>query len=149
MNKYCQVECCTILPCQCKGSPRVLVDLWTSDGLSTAMWDQFDFAAQCTYNNNNAMVFPGQPGQTGRPTRRINHSGIYWSLRWRGGRGISWTICKSFALHSRQITTSTPHLSVFTGRMLFLQPNQQCQSTEGQTAHIQTRYYDTCHRFYM
>jgi len=24
-----------------------------------------------------------------------------------------------------------PHLSFFTGRMLFLPPNQQCQSTEG------------------
>jgi len=31
----------------------------------------------------------------------------------------------------RQLTTSTPHHSVFIGRMLFLTPNQQCQSTEG------------------
>jgi len=31
----------------------------------------------------------------------------------------------------RQITTPTPHRSIFTGRMLFLTPNQQCQSTEG------------------
>jgi len=28
--------------------------------------------------------------------------------------------------------TPTPHLSIFTGLMLFLTPNQQCQSTEGQ-----------------
>jgi len=48
-----------------------------------------------------------------------------------GGSGISWTICKSFAPHSRQITTPAPHHSVFTGRMPFLPPNQQCQSTEG------------------
>jgi len=27
--------------------------------------------------------------------------------------------------------TSTPHHSIFTGEMLFLTPNQQCQSTEG------------------
>jgi len=27
--------------------------------------------------------------------------------------------------------TSTPPLSFFTGRMPFLPPNQQCQSTEG------------------
>ena len=46
------------------------------------------------------------------------------------GSGISWAICKS-ALHSRQITTSAPHHSVFTGRMPFLPPNQQRQSTEG------------------
>jgi len=49
-----------------------------------------------------------------------------------GGNGISWTICKSFAPHSRQITTPVPHHSIFfTGQMLFLMPNQQCQSTEG------------------
>jgi len=34
------------------------------------------------------------------------------------------------APHSRQITTPTPHQSIFTGWMLFLTPNQQCQSTE-------------------
>ena len=44
--------------------------------------------------------------------------------------GISWAICKS-APRSRQITTPAPHHSVFTGRMPFLPPNQQRQSTEG------------------
>jgi len=38
--------------------------------------------------------------------------------------GISWTICKQSASRSRQITTSTPHHSIFTGRMLFLTPNR-------------------------
>jgi len=33
---------------------------------------------------------------------------------------ISWTICKQSAPCCRQITTSTPHHSIFTGRMLFL-----------------------------
>ena len=46
------------------------------------------------------------------------------------GRGISWTTCKQSAPGSRQITTAAPHHSIFTGRMLFLTPNQQCQSTE-------------------
>ena len=46
------------------------------------------------------------------------------------GSGISWTICKQSAPGSRQITTPTPHHSIFTGRVLFLTPNQQCQSTE-------------------
>jgi len=45
-----------------------------------------------------------------------------------GCSGISWTICKQSAPHSRQITT--PHHSIFTGQMLFLPPNQQRQSTE-------------------
>jgi len=48
------------------------------------------------------------------------------------GSGISWDICKS-APRCRQITTPAPDHSVFTGRMPFLQPNQQCQSTEGIT----------------
>ena len=48
-----------------------------------------------------------------------------------GGDGISWTICKSFAARSRQITMSVPHHSVFTSQMPFLLPNKQCQSTEG------------------
>jgi len=46
------------------------------------------------------------------------------------GSGISWAICKS-APRSRQMTTPAPHHSVFTGRMTFLPPNQQRQSTEG------------------
>ena len=49
------------------------------------------------------------------------------------GSGISWAVCKS-APRSRQITTPAPHHSVFTGRMPFLLPNQQRQSTEGTCA---------------
>ena len=45
--------------------------------------------------------------------------------------GISWTTCKHSAPRSRQITTPTPHQSMFTGRTLFLTPNQQCQNNEG------------------
>jgi len=48
-----------------------------------------------------------------------------------GCSGISWTIRKQSAPRSRQITTQTPHHSIFTGQMLFLTPSQQCQSTEG------------------
>jgi len=45
---------------------------------------------------------------------------------------ISWVICKS-APRSRQITTPAPHPTThfFTGRMPFVTPNQQRQSTEG------------------
>ena len=46
------------------------------------------------------------------------------------GSGISWAMYKS-APCSRQMTTSAPHHSVFTGRMPFLPPNQQRQSTGG------------------
>jgi len=43
------------------------------------------------------------------------------------GSGISWTICKQSAPHSSRKTTLTPHRSTFTGRMLFLTPNQQIE----------------------
>ena len=46
------------------------------------------------------------------------------------GSGISWAVCKS-APRCRQITTPAPHRSVFTGRMPFLPPNQQRQTTGG------------------
>jgi len=48
-----------------------------------------------------------------------------------GCNGISRTICKQSAPRSRHITTPTRHYSIFTGRMLFLTPNQQCQGNEG------------------
>jgi len=54
-----------------------------------------------------------------------NHSEFYWSKRRWGGSDISWTICKSFAPRSRQITMPAPYHSVFTGPMPFLPPNQQ------------------------
>jgi len=43
-----------------------------------------------------------------------------------GCSGISWTICKQSAPRSRQITSPTPHHSIFTGSMhtIFLMPNQ-------------------------
>ena len=75
--------------------------------------------------------FPGQPRYVG--TRKVNHSGFYWRIEMMGWQcGISWTICKSFAPRSRQITMPVPHhSSFFTGWMPFLPSNQQRQSTEG------------------
>ena len=57
------------------------------------------------------------------------------NLDFTGARDSEWqwhqlAICKS-APRSRQTTTPTPHHSFFTGRMPFLPPNQQRQSTEG------------------
>jgi len=48
-----------------------------------------------------------------------------------GCSGISCIICKQSASRSRQITTPTPHHSIFISQMLFVMPSQQCQSTEG------------------
>ena len=51
------------------------------------------------------------------------------------GSGISWAICKS-APRSRQITMLAPHHWLIRGRMPFLLPNQQRQSTEGKTSNL-------------
>jgi len=71
---------------------------------------------------------PGLPGCAG--TRKIKPICILLKQVKVSVSGISWAVCKS-ALCSIQITTPAPHHSVFTGRMPFLLPNQQHQSTEG------------------
>ena len=67
-------------------------------------------------------------------------------LGFEDGSGISWTTCKQSAHRSRQITIPTPHHSIFTGRMLFLTPNEQCQSTHART-HARTHAYTHTHPF--
>jgi len=74
-----------------------------------------------------------QEGSQLEHTHTHAHTHTIWILFKQetvSGSGISRAICKS-APRSRQITTSAPHHSVFTGRMPFLPPNQQRQSTEG------------------
>jgi len=73
-------------------------------------------------------LFPGLPRWAG--TRKVKPIWILLEQETVSGSGISWAVCKS-ASHSRQITTPALHHSVFTGRMPFLSPNQQRQSTEG------------------
>ena len=73
--------------------------------------------------------FPGLPGWAG--TRKVKPIWILLKQETVSGNGISWAVCKS-APRSRQITTPAPRRSsFFTGRMPFLPPNQQRQSTEG------------------
>jgi len=73
-------------------------------------------------------VFPGLPRWAG--IRKVKPIWTLLKQETVSGSSISWAICKS-APRSRQITTSAPHHSFFTGWMPFLLPNQQCQSTEG------------------
>ena len=47
------------------------------------------------------------------------------------GSNVSWTICKQCAPHSRQITTPTPHSSIFTGWMFFLTPTSSVKALGG------------------
>ena len=87
------------------------------------------------YTRSTAL-FPGLPGWAG--TRKVKPIWILLKQETVSGSGISWTICKSAPL-SRQITSPVPHHSVFTGRMPFLPPNQQRQSTEGQTGWVKAQ----------
>jgi len=84
---------------------------------------------------------PGLPGWAG--TRKVTPIWILLKQETVSGSDSSWVVCK-FAPRSRQITTPAPHHSVFSGRMPFLPPNQQRQSTEG-TTNRQTTIND--HKF--
>ena len=68
-----------------------------------------------------------QKGKTSLELNKAREDGVL------GYSVISWTICKQSAPCSRQMTTPTPHHSIFTGRMLFPTPNQQNQSIKGLT----------------
>ena len=72
---------------------------------------------------------PGLPGRAG--TRKVKPIWILLKQQTVSGSGISWAICKS-APRSRQIIKPHQHTitQFFTGRMPFLSPNQQRQSTE-------------------
>ena len=77
--------------------------------------------------------FPGLPRWAS--TRKVKQIWILLKQETVSGSGISWAVCKS-APRSRQITTpAVQHTTTqfFTGRMPFLPPNQQRQSTEGYT----------------
>ena len=52
------------------------------------------------------------------------------------GSGIIWAICKSAPSPQTDNHTSIPPLSFFTGRLPFLPPNEQHQSTERQKHYI-------------
>ena len=71
--------------------------------------------------------FSVQPGSAG--SRKVKPIWILLKQETVSGSGFSWAICKS-APRSRQITI-TPPLKFFTGRVPFLPPTQQRQSTEG------------------
>ena len=66
--------------------------------------------------------FPGGPGL----------AGVYWSKDDAGG-GDNWSY-KSCKAPVKSSSPKNQH-PLFTGRMPFLSPNKQCQSTEGKISH--------------
>ena len=77
------------------------------------------------YYTRLTALCPGLPRWAG--TRKVKPIWILLKQETVSGSGISWAVCKC-APRSRQ---KTMPLSFFTGRMPFLPPNQQRQSTEG------------------
>ena len=92
-------------------------------------------------NNTHTHPFNGPFSGTTRVSRYQKGKPISILLEQEtvSGSGISLAVYKS-APRSRQITTPAPHHCFFTGRMPFLPPNQQRQSTEG-TADAETKIY--------
>jgi len=66
--------------------------------------------------------------QKGKTSRDLNEARDDWVLGWQWHQ---LDCVQESAPRSRQITTPTPHHSIFTGWTLFLMPKQQCQSTGG------------------
>jgi len=70
--------------------------------------------------------------ELGWPVPAYLCSGCYWSDKW--WKWWSYNTCKAPAKSS----PTNQHPVLFTGRMPFLSPNQQCQSTEGKLSHLAT-----------
>ena len=101
----------------------------------SAPWVHLGWLQEYTHTHTHTRLtalFLGLPRWAG--TRKVKPIWILLKQETVSGSGISWAICKS-APCSRQTTTPAP-TQFFTGRMPFLPPNQQRQSTEGKTARI-------------
>jgi len=103
--------------------------LLTTDWVYTALCSMATCLGNIHAHTRLTALFPGLPRWAG--TRQVKPVWILLKQETVSSSGISWAICKS-AFRCRQITMPAPHHSVFfTGRMPFLPPNQQRQSTEG------------------
>ena len=110
----------------------VLADFWVKQYLGNCKKCYVYFATvePITHTHTHlTTLFPGLPGWAG--TRKVKPIWILLKRETVSGSDISWAVCK-FAPSSRQRNTPAPHhSSFFTGRMPFLPPNEQRQSTEG------------------
>jgi len=80
--------------------------------------------------------FPEQPAYKAG-TRKVNHSGFWWSKRWWGGSGISWTISKSFAPRLRQKQRHATLISCSYDVVQCIWDN----ASNSRTANIDRQYY--------
>ena len=90
--------------------------------------------------NTRTQTFNGPLSRTTRVSRyQKGKTNLDFTEETVSGSSISWAICKS-APCSTDNHASTPPLSFFTGRMPFLPPNQQRQSTEGEWPTMSKRW---------
>ena len=84
----------------------------------------------CAYMHTRLMALcPGLPGWAS--TRKVKPIWISLKQKTVSGSGISWAIYASLHLAPDRQVCQHPTTQFFTGRMPFLPPNQQHQSTEG------------------
>jgi len=83
--------------------------------------------------------YPGEPVPEGKTNLDFTEA---TDSEWQWHQLGHMQVCTSLQAHNH---TSTPPLSFFTGRMPFLPPNQQLQSTEGwhTYTHVQIQYMFT------
>jgi len=97
--------------------------------------DRLQSTSLCSVNNNNnTHPFNGPLSGT---TRASQYQKGETNLDFTEARDSEWQWHQLGHMQVRTSLqtdnhTSTPPLSFFTGRMPFLPPNQQCQSTEGE-----------------
>ena len=119
-----------------KVNNKQLLVLRTAMAMRTSKRVSFAVSIRLSLTHTHTHTFNGPFSRTTRVSRYQKGQTNLDLLKQEtvSGSGISWAICKS-APRSRQIATPAPHHSVFTGRMPFLPPNQQRQSTEGNVTH--------------
>ena len=107
-------------------------DLWQPRDLPDAQPTVSKHSGVHTHTHTHTHTFNGPFSKTTQVSWYQKGKPIWILLKREtvSGSGVSLAICKS-APCSRRTTMPAPHHSVFTGRMPFLLPNQQRQSTEG------------------
>ena len=112
---------------QLKG--HVFREAWTRCSVTSDMWHHRKTLTYLLHPFNGLFsrttwISQYEKGKTSLDLTEARDGGVL------GCSDISWTICKQSIPRSRHRTKPIPHHSIFTGRMLFLMPNQKWQSTE-------------------
>jgi len=129
------------LPNNCKFQKEIVKKIWIHKRNNWALCLSQEKKSVNIYHADEILLLHPFNGLASKTTRTSWYQKGKTSLNSNEARDdgfsgcscISWTICKQSASHSTQITTPTPHHSIFTGRILYLTPNQQCQCSEGRT----------------